>query len=87
MSESDHQFNNLILKLAKQINELTFLNCVGCQENISSFKHHLCYSSTWCCKILQFFDLAIQDFPESENYSPDEILKALRYYYGSSYDS
>jgi hypothetical protein len=86
MSEVDHEFNNLIFKLAEKIEELTFFNCVGCQEHISSFKHHLCYSSSWYCKILQFFDLAIQDFPESENYSIDEILKALCNYYGSSND-
>jgi hypothetical protein len=77
MSESSDEFCELIENIAEKILSLTHLNCIGCQQHISSFKHHFCYYANWHCKVLQFFDEALQYFPESQLYSSEVILEEL----------
>jgi hypothetical protein len=67
----------LISLLADKIEHLANLNCPGCQSVYAPFKNHKCYTDTWCMKVFNYFDQAIEFMPEAKIYSRDYLYDAL----------
>jgi hypothetical protein len=79
------EFENIVKKLYEKIIILTFLNCQGCQEYYPSLKKHFCCVTDWNTLVHYFLDIAVQEIPDANKFTKEEIFVAICEY-GSSYD-
>ena len=68
---------DFIIKLAKEINILAYIECEGCNNGYASFKHHTCYSNPWFVKVFEFCRRALENLSRQKE-TKEEANKYLQ---------